>query len=222
MDRLLEHLRREHWGRPLWGLLRPAALILSLPALFYHTNSHVRVWALGTCAVLALLSALQLLLSRRQPMPAWTFKAMVLCAGALIVDILLLAVLEHATPTMFSFVAVALPFAQSIILGVVAFAFLPLDRKLKSRILDTARSLRAAHPELLVIGVTGSVGKTTVKELLGHVLAVKGAIATPAHVNTELGVAQWLTNTLSKKEIPPIVVHALAKEEIPPFGVRVM
>lgn len=203
---MLEHLRREHWGRPLWGLLRPAALILSFPMLFVHGDSSVRFWSLAVCAALAFLSALQLLLSKRQPMPAWTSKAILLVSGAVTIDVLLLALFQDLSATVLSFGAVALPFCQSIILGIVAFIFLPVDRKLKSRILDRAKVLRAAHPEVLVIGVTGSVGKTTVKELLGHVLAVKGGVATPAHVNTELGVAQWLTNTLSKKDVPPIVV----------------
>ena len=198
---MLEHLRREHWGRPLWGLLRPAALILSLPVLFIHGDSSVRLWSLGVCAALAFLSALQLLLSKRQPMPAWTSKAMLLVSGAVTIDVLLLAMFQDLSSTFLSFGAVALPFCQSIVLGIVALIFLPVDRKLKSRILDRAKQLRTAHPEVLVIGVTGSVGKTTVKELLGHVLAVKGAVATPAHVNTELGVAQWLTNRTRNHEV---------------------
>jgi UDP-N-acetylmuramoyl-tripeptide--D-alanyl-D-alanine ligase len=70
---------------------------------------------------------------------------------------------------------------------------------MKKKVMSRAIALRKAHPALRVIGITGSVGKTTTKELLKHVLKDLGAIATPMHVNTEMGVAAWLTETLKKE-----------------------
>jgi UDP-N-acetylmuramoyl-tripeptide--D-alanyl-D-alanine ligase len=52
-----------------------------------------------------------------------------------------------------------------------------------------AKYLRDELPELIVIGITGSQGKTTTKELLASVLAIKGStIAPEGNQNNELGV----------------------------------
>jgi UDP-N-acetylmuramoyl-tripeptide--D-alanyl-D-alanine ligase len=72
---------------------------------------------------------------------------------------------------------------------------------LKTRVLNRAIRLRAAHPHLRVVGITGSVGKTTLKEMLSHILKDLGAEATPDRVNTEMGVAQWLTKILTNEPI---------------------
>jgi UDP-N-acetylmuramoyl-tripeptide--D-alanyl-D-alanine ligase len=66
-----------------------------------------------------------------------------------------------------------------------------------------------------IIAIAGSVGKTTTKELLSHVLQDLSPAATPAHVNTEMGVAQWLAN-IGKKNPPVLIVEmgAYKKGEI--------
>ena len=65
--------------------------------------------------------------------------------------------------------------------------------------MNQAAVLRKKHPALCVIGIAGSVGKTTTKELLKHLLQDLSPIATPAHVNTEMGVAQWLMKSLESR-----------------------
>lgn len=49
--------------------------------------------------------------------------------------------------------------------------------------------VRAANPDILVVGVTGSVGKTTTKDLLKDVLSYRGPIiAPPGSFNNEIGM----------------------------------
>ncbi len=53
---------------------------------------------------------------------------------------------------------------------------------------DLAREVLRRLPDLLVIGVTGSSGKTSTKDLLAQVLGVAGAtVAAPGSFNNELG-----------------------------------
>ncbi|NPA26479.1 MAG: UDP-N-acetylmuramoyl-tripeptide--D-alanyl-D-alanine ligase, partial [Chloroflexi bacterium] len=52
-----------------------------------------------------------------------------------------------------------------------------------------ARAWREQHPRLRVIGVTGSVGKTSTKDLLAHTLATRFfTLKSPGNYNSELGL----------------------------------
>lgn len=70
-----------------------------------------------------------------------------------------------------------------------------------------AAQLRACgNPNLRVVGVTGSVGKTTTKDLLAHVLADRGdIIAPPGSFNNELGLP--LTVLRANEETSTLVLE---------------
>ena len=57
-----------------------------------------------------------------------------------------------------------------------------------------ARADRRARSELRVVGVTGSTGKTSTKDLLAAVLAPLGCYASPASHNNEFGLPITLLN----------------------------
>jgi UDP-N-acetylmuramoyl-tripeptide--D-alanyl-D-alanine ligase len=60
---------------------------------------------------------------------------------------------------------------------------------------ELARAARAARPELSVVAVTGSAGKTSTKDLLAAVLAPLGCSASPESYNNEFGLPITLLNT---------------------------
>ena len=63
----------------------------------------------------------------------------------------------------------------------------------KKALLEFASYYRRSIDELLVIGLTGSVGKTTTKEMVACVLAQKGeTIKTEGNLNNEIGVPKTL------------------------------
>lgn len=72
----------------------------------------------------------------------------------------------------------------------------PFEKILQLYYLAAAESkIRRLHP--LVIGITGSYGKTSTKEFLAHLLAGhKRALATPKSYNTLLGVSRVINSAL--------------------------
>jgi len=83
---------------------------------------------------------------------------------------------------------------------VLIFALLiifPLDITLKKLIIDSAKKKILSFPNLKIIGITGSYGKTTMKETLFSVLSQKYRVAkTPDNKNTPLGIAEFIIKKL--------------------------
>ncbi len=102
-----------------------------------------------------------------------------------------------------------LSLAISIILLLIAFCFLlflffifnflsliffwPFDWLVKRFIIIQAKARIGQLGSLKIIGIAGSYGKTTMKEVLLEVLGAKfNAAATPESVNTPVGIARWI------------------------------
>lgn len=189
VDRLREHVRAEGWFRQLFGLSRPAWLgFLGCMGLLGLLTPDQ--WTFTSLMGLAALTVIQRAL-HRQPFPVWTKKA-----TALVITTLLLTggatVALQTLPSPPHLLLPFLPLLQPLLLALSRLLWLPVDTAVKQRVLAQARRLRAQYPDLIVIGITGSVGKTTTKELLAHILRDHcKVIATPSHVNAEVGVAQW-------------------------------
>ncbi len=198
-DRLIEHLKREGFIRQLYGSLRPnilaVSLLLTIVGMTILDPVFVETIAvLGLLSILAVLSCIQILL-RKQPTPVWTLKAMLMLILSMTAATIPLSLLALLPPLLL----IAIPFLCPLWIILSWILTKPIDTVLKTRTLRKAMNLRLAHPKITVIGITGSVGKTTTKELLAHILKKRGAVATPAHVNTEMGVAGWLLKILADK-----------------------
>lgn len=138
----------------------------------------------------------------------WTAKTRVVFLLALL--LFLLSVVS-AVLALRAFSTLSLPLLLlAILIVLVVFYFLfflhlaaavlllwPLDFLLKKIIIARARRRLSRFPHLTVIGITGSYGKTTVKEMLAAVLSEKyHVLKTPDNVNTPLGVARLILNRL--------------------------
>jgi UDP-N-acetylmuramoyl-tripeptide--D-alanyl-D-alanine ligase len=73
----------------------------------------------------------------------------------------------------------------------------PYERKLQKRFWNEAHTkLLSLKP--MVIGITGSFGKTSTKHLLGHILEVQApTLITPGSVNTPMGIARIVREQLA-------------------------
>ena len=67
----------------------------------------------------------------------------------------------------------------------------------RNMILSRARAKRAQMKNLKVVGITGSYGKTTTKEILSHILSARFRVAkTKEHQNSEIGVSRAILDNL--------------------------
>lgn len=73
---------------------------------------------------------------------------------------------------------------------------IPVERRVKKRFWDEAHT-KLCDLNPLVVGITGSFGKTSVKHILAHILQYKGqTLATPGSVNTPMGISRVIREQL--------------------------
>ena len=84
-----------------------------------------------------------------------------------------------------------------IYLAIVTLIISPLDKIFKQSIIKKAKKRLQQIPNLKIIGITGSYGKTTTKDLLFDTLSQKyKTVKTEGNLNTPLGVAQVIKNKI--------------------------
>lgn len=83
-----------------------------------------------------------------------------------------------------------------VVVDLACAAAVPLEHQLASRfVARAARRLRSVHP--LVVGITGSYGKTSTKNYVTHLLADKArVVASPASFNNRAGLARAVNENL--------------------------
>ena len=104
-----------------------------------------------------------------------------------------------ALPPVFAVVLVqAVPFALVLAVRILQ----PQEDRIQQRFWDEAHDkLQRLAP--VVIGVTGSYGKTSTKHILGHILETAGsALITPGSVNTPMGIARIVRERLEPLSSP--------------------
>jgi len=101
---------------------------------------------------------------------------------------------------IFSFWLLLFDFFLPAIVSVLVLLFQPLTVLMRNRIIKKATIKREKFSNLLVVGITGSYGKTSTKEFLYTILAEKFGkdkiLKTQAHQNSEVGISQCVLNDL--------------------------
>lgn len=119
-----------------------------------------------------------------------------------IVDALLLFVLFWIKPYYYLIVAAVL--------------LKPIDLVTKELVIRRAKNKLKKYPNLKIIGITGSYGKTSVKEFLKTILETKfQVLITPENINTPLGISALIQKTdLSKYDVFLVEMGAYREGDI--------
>ena len=90
------------------------------------------------------------------------------------------------------------PLALPIVVALAGLLAWPLEKLISEFYFQDAHRKLLASPDLLRIGITGSYGKTSVKHILGTILAEKfPTLVTPASFNTPMGVSRAIRESLT-------------------------
>ena len=120
---------------------------------------------------------------------------------SLLVSSLLLMLLAFALaqrlPASWLFSIFLLPAASMLLMMLANFIIKPIITHFVRRKLFKAKRKLAKQPDLIVIGITGSYGKTSTKHFLTRILSEKYLVLmTPGSYNTPLGVAHTILEKL--------------------------
>lgn len=139
----------------------------------------------------------------------WTSKALLLffvsellvaVAAGILAWRVYVAILENVAASAIVFFAAfnVFQFMFFVFLPVGLLMVAPFDAAAKFIVVSRAKSKLANIPNLKIIGIAGSYGKTTMKEVLKAVLSAKFRVmATPESINTPVGIARWILNSVN-------------------------
>lgn len=144
----------------------------------------------------------------------WTAKTMLILALAAVLHLGILLQLSKGYvylalflfglflyPVLFTLTTVILKPVDIVIKSILIFR---AKFKIKNLIkLDSGSESGMTQSGLKIIGVAGSYGKTTMKEMLKQVLGERfKVLATPDSVNTPVGIARWILNNFAPSSGP--------------------
>lgn len=203
-DRMKEFFFHQHGYAHFFTIYHGFYLLSAVIGLILYVTSLQPEWFAYPIGVLFLAESLhafhQAFLRRlRRPKP--TIKALLIWLLPLGLQIFLVALAYwYSSEVSFFVVAVGLAFLSVVehdVQTAVIFLLNALGQPIKRRYFVKAQAKRLKRKDLIVIGITGSYGKSSVKEFLAHILSAKfRVLKTEKNTNTEMGIAQTILKKL--------------------------
>lgn len=123
-------------------------------------------------------------------------------AATIIISVLLIAVLIFTNNNIFaktiiSYFLILSFHIPSVILVSVGFIMQFIEKFISQKYINEAKKILKSLPNIKVIGVTGSYGKTSAKFILKKILSEKfNVVATPESYNTPMGIVRTIREQL--------------------------
>jgi len=132
---------------------------------------------------------------RKLKKPIWTKKTVFLTLIALMVELLLFSAVISGRLDIGALLVFDI--FTPLIVSAIVLIFQPIAVFGRNQIIRKAKEKREEFKNLLVIGITGSYGKTSTKEFLDTILSEKfRVLKTKEHQNSEVGVSLCILNDL--------------------------
>jgi len=194
IGRFLDHFRTEKGKRLIFNSLNLLKILLISGFFIFPFYFPFILVALYTLEV---AKALTDFFQKRLKKPVLTKKTVFLILAALLLEILFIfANWFRLTPSFALWLLIFDIFTLAIASG-ITLIFQPLVVLGRNQIIKKAKKKRDDFKNLLVIGITGSYGKTSTKEFLATILSEKfKVLKTAKHQNSEVGVSLCILNDL--------------------------
>jgi UDP-N-acetylmuramoyl-tripeptide--D-alanyl-D-alanine ligase len=132
--------------------------------------------------------------------PVFTKKTILLITIGLVLEFLFLLFLAGFSPdniVTIAFCLLVFDVFTPLIVSIIVLLFQPLAVLSRNQLIRKAKGKRGKFKDLLVIGITGSYGKTSTKEILAAILSEKFKVSkTKEHQNSEVGISQCILQEL--------------------------
>jgi UDP-N-acetylmuramoyl-tripeptide--D-alanyl-D-alanine ligase len=172
--------------KTLWRL--PVFILLLLTPLIPSTGLIIFFLIILS---LDLVNNLFKIIIRTWRRPKLTIKTALLVLSSLIFEVIILYYALSLHPLL-----IILASCRFILTGLTVYGLNFFSNFIKKWRCRQAASKISRYKKLTVIGVTGSYGKTTVKNFLAQMLSEKYRVtATPKNINTEIGIAKLILKT---------------------------
>lgn len=181
LDRFKDLLQSSQ-GKEIWKDPRFVSRGIGSIILFLSPVPYIAIGVL-------LIDLFFILLGKRKfRRPVVTAKSTLIIIFSVILELLLFQVFPINLPFIL--------FLHFFTISLLVFLFYIPSRLAKSFFIWRATNKIASYKKLLVIGITGSYGKSSVKEFTAHFLSTDfTVIKTPKNINSEIGIAKFILKT---------------------------
>jgi len=134
---------------------------------------------------------------KKLKLPVLTKKIIFLALVSIILEVSYFISIFSLPRPLFMFCLLIFDILTLVIISLIVLFFQPLAALARIIIIRKAIRKREAFKDLIVIGITGSYGKTSTKEFLSTILSEEfRVLKTKEHQNSEVGVSQCILNEL--------------------------
>lgn len=187
IPRFIDHFRTAKGKQIIWSKLR----ILKIVLLLLISSQTYLFWILFFVYTVEFLFFIKQLLAKNIKKPKFTKKSILLIFICFVFCFLILIINNSLNNLLL--IDIILP----IIVSGIVLSFEPIVIIIRKRIIKEAKEIINQRKDLVVIGITGSYGKTTTKEFLTTILSTKyNVLSTKEHKNSEMGIAETILNDL--------------------------
>ncbi|MBZ9578659.1 UDP-N-acetylmuramoyl-tripeptide--D-alanyl-D-alanine ligase [Patescibacteria group bacterium] len=195
IGRFIDHFRTEKGMRLILSpLIFLKLCLIGFVPLKFFSISLIFIYLLESAQAFKNFS------QKKLRFPILTKKTVFLILAALILEIVYLYSISSLELPRFSFHILLFDIIIPIITTAIVLFFQPIAALVRWQIIQKAKKKREKFKDLLVIGITGSYGKTSTKEFLTEILSERfRVLKTLEHQNSEVGISQCILNDLNKE-----------------------